>query len=93
MEVGKAMVEVVKAIINNPAVQGGLGGLIVIAVVLLLLNVFGYVGNFGFTELAAHNKIRRDFADATGKQIAELANKHYWAIANAAGTLSVGLRE
>ena len=36
------MVEVVKHIINNPAVQGGLGALVLIAMGVLLLNVSGY---------------------------------------------------
>ncbi|HEV2100171.1 MAG TPA: hypothetical protein VGR45_14765, partial [Stellaceae bacterium] len=71
----------------------GISGLVAVIVSLVVYNVFAYIGNFGFAELAARNKIRRDFANATGIQISELANKHYWAIANAAGTLSVGLRD
>jgi hypothetical protein len=63
---------------------GGLGGLIVSALL--------WVGNWVLSEQSAHNSVRRNFAAETGKHIAEQANQHYWAIANAAGTLSVGLR-
>ena len=54
---------------------------------------FRFLGSWGFDELSARNKVRREFAAATGTQVAELANKHYWAVANSAGTLSVGLRD
>jgi hypothetical protein len=62
----------------------------------LLLWVFiqssTFLGKWAFSERSAHNSVRRNFAAETGKHIAEQANQHYWAIANAAGTLSVGLR-
>jgi len=70
----------------------GLGGVLALAALGLVIGALAFLGKFGFGELSARYKIQRDFAGSTGQQIAALANQHYWAIANAAGTLSVGLR-
>lgn len=70
----------------------GISGALMIVAMGLVVGALAFLGKWMFAELSAHNKVRRDFAAATGTRIAELANNHYWAIANAAGTLSVDLR-
>jgi len=70
---------------------GPLGALL-FSLVSLVVSVVAFLGKWGFTEASAENKIRRDLGASTAKRIAELADQHYWAIANAAGTLSTGLR-
>jgi hypothetical protein len=58
----------------------------------LVISIAAFLGKWGFKELSAKNKMRRDFGANTAKRIAELADQHYWAIATAAGMLSTGLR-
>lgn len=70
---------------------GPLGALL-FSLVSLAVSMVAFFGKWGFKEASAENKIRRDFGTSTAKRIAELADQHYWAIANAAGTLSTGLR-
>jgi len=67
-------------------------GPLIFSLVSLVVSVAAFVGKWGFKEASAENKIRRDFGTSTAKRIAKLADQHYWAIANAAGTLSTGLR-
>lgn len=75
--------------ISNLITAIGFGGTLAI---LIVVYVFPSIGEALFGEFAAGGKIRREFADATAKQVASLANQHYWTIANAAGTLSGELR-
>lgn len=71
----------------------GVGGAVAMSLLSLGVAFAGATGKWLLGERSAKNKVRLDFAGATGAQIASLANEHYWAIATAAGTLSVGLRD
>jgi len=71
LESGKFFWEVIKD-------HGGIVTASVLSLASLVVSVAAFLGKRSFEELSARNKIKRDFADATGKKIAELANQHYW---------------
>ncbi len=48
----------------------------------------GFLGKWLLDQLSARIGARREFAKEVTKQISSLAEKHYWALANAAGVLA-----
>ncbi|WP_291297127.1 hypothetical protein [Elioraea sp.] len=58
------------------------------ALIFLALPAAGFLGKWVFDEVKAANAKRRDFVAKTSDKVVGLAWDHYWALANATGTLA-----
>lgn len=56
--------------------------------IFLALPALGFLGKWVFDEVKATNAKRREFVEKTSDKVVGLAWGHYWALANATGTLA-----